>query len=283
MTPKPKDPIKDIIENSGNNHHYQVVEFLREKGWTVLVSPYYNDKFTDKPREVDIIAEKPFDIKEWGTWFGTLNVKLFIECKYITKPTVFWFDKKDMGRAIERMTKDTSISVNNTNIQKLHYYTEKNVAKLFSSSPEKNLDNELFFKAISQSINALMDYRGGDSIIQKSDPHRKINIIHTISYPVILCNSFSNLYRVDTSLPNGYISISDNFQMEVNYAYRSNITNSSVYEYFILDMVSFDKLDDFLKNLEESDIKTISEYHAHTQGVQDFTGIHGKSGKHKMI
>lgn len=281
MTPKPKNPIKDIIENSGNNHHYQVVEFLRDKKWTVLVSPYYNDKFTDKPREVDIIAEKAFDVKEWGTWFGTLNVKLFIECKYITKPTVFWFDKKDMGRATGRMAEDTLISDNNTNIQKLRYYTEKNVAKLFDSRKD-SLDNEVFFKAISQSINALMDYRGGDSIIQKSDPDRRVNIIHTISYPVILCNSFSNLYRVGASLLDGYARISDNFQMEVNYAYR-NISNNSIYEYFILDVVSFDKLDDFLKNFEESDIKTISEYHAHAQGVQDFTGIHGKYIKHKMI
>lgn len=35
----------------------------------------------------------------------------------------------------------------------------------------------------------------------------------------------------------------------------------SVYEYFILNIVSLDKLDDFLKNLEENDVKAASEYH----------------------
>lgn len=55
---KDEDPVKQIIENSGNGFHYKVVNFLREKGWVVLVSPYYNDNVTDKQREIDIIAEK---------------------------------------------------------------------------------------------------------------------------------------------------------------------------------------------------------------------------------
>lgn len=35
---------------------------LRGRGWTVTVSPYYSENFTDKPREIDIIAEKAVPI-----------------------------------------------------------------------------------------------------------------------------------------------------------------------------------------------------------------------------
>jgi len=39
MSGKSKDKIQEIIEASGNNFHADVIKFLREKGWTVLISP----------------------------------------------------------------------------------------------------------------------------------------------------------------------------------------------------------------------------------------------------
>lgn len=108
---KKKESIKELIEKSGNNFHYEVVKFLRNKEWTVLISPYYNDNISDKPREIDIIAEKKFDIKDdFGyAWIATLNVRLFIECKYISKPVALWFDKKDKEMATKRVIKDIPI------------------------------------------------------------------------------------------------------------------------------------------------------------------------------
>lgn len=96
----PLDVAQDIIQKNGNNFHYKVVNFLRERGWFVLVSPYYNDNYTDKPREIDIIAEKPFDIHNLfgDQWLGTVNVRLFIECKYINGVMVLWFDQKTITR-----------------------------------------------------------------------------------------------------------------------------------------------------------------------------------------
>ena len=61
--------IQDIVEKSGHNFHCQVVNFLRENGWTALISPYYNDNFTEKPREVDIIAE-------WGGKLKAVEIKM---------------------------------------------------------------------------------------------------------------------------------------------------------------------------------------------------------------
>lgn len=65
VTPEKKSAAQKIIERSGNSFHSRVVKKLRELEWGVLVSPHYNNNFTDKPREIDIIAEKKFDVNEF--------------------------------------------------------------------------------------------------------------------------------------------------------------------------------------------------------------------------
>src|SRR5438045_321384 len=135
MAAKKKSAAQEIIERSGNSFHSRVVNKLRDLEWGVLVSPHYNDNFTDKPREIDIIAEKKFDVNEFmNDWLGTLNVRLFIECKYITGDTVFWFEAKDMERATQRIVRDTGMEDprRNTEITKHHYYTNVPVAKLWA-------------------------------------------------------------------------------------------------------------------------------------------------------
>jgi hypothetical protein len=49
---------KDLAARSGNNFHCKVVNYLRSRNWHVSISPWYVDSSTDKPRELDLIAEK---------------------------------------------------------------------------------------------------------------------------------------------------------------------------------------------------------------------------------
>ena len=93
------DEIEKIVVESGNSFHCQVTNFLKEKGWQSLVSPYYMDGATNKPREIDLIAEKHWSReRDYGRGeSGALIIKLFIECKYISQPTVFWFSDKDIA------------------------------------------------------------------------------------------------------------------------------------------------------------------------------------------
>ncbi|KKP67790.1 MAG: hypothetical protein UR66_C0010G0028 [Candidatus Moranbacteria bacterium GW2011_GWE1_35_17] len=257
--------IKKIVARSGNNFHYQVVNFLRELGWSVLVSPYYTDNLTDKPREIDIIAEKAFDVNTWGSsqWMGTLNVRLFIECKYINNNNVFWFDVIDKQSVISRVMSDTPLKSpkENTNIEKHHYMKVEKVAKLFSSDNGNRENSEVFYKAINQNLNALIYYKnkGSLSIIPKSG--KTINVISTLNYPLIVCNSFENIFGIDVVTNDEPTGVQDNFQLEVNYAYLNNINGnqSAISEYFLLDVVDFRKFDNFLAMIEESDIKTIKE------------------------
>jgi len=264
---KSLDSIKDIINRSGNNFHYQVVKFLREKGWSLLVSPYYTDNVTDKPREIDIIAEKAFDIKDpfMDCWYGTLNVKLFIECKYINSDIVFWLDDRDKNKIIEKIVADSPLKPpsQNITINEHRYLNAEKVAKLFASG-KNNENNDVIYKALNQNLNALVYYRN------KSDfsmvPERKgwkVNILHKLNYPLIVCNNFNNFYSVDTGYlqgePKGIIN---NFQLEVNYAYLHITPPGGQFrriEYFLMDVINFEKFDDFLNEIQEKDIRIISD------------------------
>ena len=256
-----KDKIKNLIEKSGNNFHYQVVNFLREKGWSVLVSPYYCDNLTNKPREIDIIAEKNFDIKKTYRQrsfpVNTLLIRLFIECKYIPGIICFWFDNKDREKAIERILADTPLKPPDEYvlINKHHYLESSQVAKL-SSSSKSNQDKDIFYTAINQSLNAMIYYRSMSPLLLK-DLIVNREIRSTVNYPLILCNCFDNIYRVKGS---DGVKISDNyFQVELNYVYRDKDKNDRK-EYFLIDVVEFKKFGLFLEEaLEKKDIGIIKE------------------------
>ncbi|MDH5650354.1 MAG: hypothetical protein OEZ39_00630 [Gammaproteobacteria bacterium] len=250
------DEIKKIIETSGNNFHCKVLNHLKSLGWHVLVSPYYTDNISDKPREIDLIAEKAFEYGDsYSGHKGTVNAKLFIECKFIPQKNVFWFHDKDMQKASELVVKNTPLRDNNIYKDKHHYLSSSNrVAKLFASESKRAAENEIIYKALNQSLNAMVYNRWDHTILptKKGKPHRNIT---SIEYPVIVCNSFNDFYSVDIDSDREPEVINDNFLLEVNYAYIDT-NKSHRNRYFLIDIVSFNKLTSFLKVIE-SDINAI--------------------------
>src|ERR1700733_7479324 len=87
------------MKPDGNDFHYKAKKILDIAGWSVRMSPYYNDSFSEKPREIDIIAEKAFPSTVHGMYTGGVIVRLFIECKYIADQTTFWFEKRNATKA----------------------------------------------------------------------------------------------------------------------------------------------------------------------------------------
>ena len=260
MSAKTKSEVQQIIRRSGNHFHSQVVRLLRGKAWKVLVSPYYSDSFTDKPREVDIIAIKSFDLQDtWGDKFGIIDVRLFIECKYINGESVFWFDEKDMERAIQRTMVDTGMDEpqKNTAIRKHHYLANIPVAKLFASSRRFGDEYDLWHKAINQGLNAMVYYQDIYNLIPKSEWEAR-NTLHYLSYPIIICSSFEGLHQKDMKDEAILEKISDPFQLEVNYAYVDR-KGDSHRRYFLIDVVSIEKLGEFLSILEKTDVGTVQE------------------------
>jgi len=258
MTPEEKTEIQELVDKSGNSFHSRVVKLLRDEEWNVLVSPYYSDNFTDKPRELDIIAEKPFNVTAFmHDYLGTLNIRFFIECKYINSKTVFWFDTKDTERAIERIMKDTDLDhpKKNMSIQSHHYFADVSVAKLFTTKNGRSEDNEIISKAINQNLNAMIYYRNRSDIFPPDE--RQAHVLRQVPYPIIIVNSFDNFYRTNMSDGSGEIEpITEPFQLEVNYAYIDK-DKKSCNEYFLIDVVNYDKLPNFLSSLEKTDIGII--------------------------
>lgn len=262
MATEKKTPIEEIIEKSGNSFHSRVINKLRELGWSVLVSPHYNDNFTDKPREIDIITEKKFDVHEFiHDWLGTLNVRLYIECKYIPDDVVFWFEKKDMERATQRIMRDTGMDDprRNTEITKHHYYADVPVAKLWASGSKKSEDNELINKAINQVLNGTIYYRNrSDLKIVLTKQGYIDRVLKQVPYPLIVVNSFDNFHATPMNGNGEHQPITEPFALEVNYAYTDK--ENSISEYFLIDVVSLDKLPEFLASaIEGVDVGTLAE------------------------
>ena len=249
MNEKSNNKIQEIIEASGNNFHSNVINFLREKQWNVLISPYYNDNASDKAREIDIIAEKAFEVNNvFGRTKGWLNVRFIIECKYINTETVFWFDAKDKKRAEERVVRDTPLRKDNSYTQEHHYMRDERVAKLFSSEKSKDLSNEPIYKAINQSLNAMI-YEA-PMLLQDQ------RILQTVCYPIIILNDFKKIFGVNIG-QNNYSSITNKFfQLEINYAYLDT-NKHNMNEYFLIDVIDFLHLDDFLSEIQTKDIDAI--------------------------
>jgi hypothetical protein len=132
----------------------------------------------------------------------------------------------------------------------------EHVAKLVADKREKGAENELFYKALNQSLNATVYFRGGESILP-SDQQRYT--LCSITYPVIICNSFDNLYRVEIEPEGDPSKIRENFQLEVNYAFIDP-NRQSRNEYFLIDILDFSLIDTFLKAIKE-DSELIGHWH----------------------
>ncbi|HEV8726037.1 MAG TPA: hypothetical protein VGW77_35925 [Candidatus Binatia bacterium] len=247
----PED-VKEIVDESGNSFHCRVTNFLKEKGWHTLISPYYMDGATNKPREIDLIAEKHWSGKrDYGRGSsGAITVKLFIECKYVPQPTVFWFSNKDMTAATKWVMSNTPLKSEDNKYTRQHHYlaSEEKAAKLFASKNKQSTETEPIYRALNQSLNAMVYLRKQQSII----PEIRDGIIPrlaSVEMPVILCNSFANFYRVEMDDQTTPQPVKENFQLEVNYAYQ-DLQGNHRSEYFLLNVINFEKFADYLTILE---------------------------------
>jgi len=245
----PKD-VRSLISKSGNNFHSKVAKWFSENDWEITISPYYMDQSQNKPREIDLIAERSFPFFDnWSKPAGNVAIRLFIECKYIPQCSVFWFAEKDKNAATELVCSTHPFRPDNAYTKKHHYLAlSDKVAKLFASSKDKLTEKEPFYKALNQGLNAMVSLRR-HSIRPLSRQNSRRVLSTTLEMPVIICNSFEKLYGVDFCDSNEIWNIQEPFQLEVNYAYQDT-SGGHHNDYFLLDIVSFDQLSKFCKTLE---------------------------------
>jgi hypothetical protein len=258
------------VDENGNDFHYQVIDFFRTKGWSVNISPYYTDLITQKPREIDIIAQKKWPVVEkYRQKSAGILIRLFIECKWIL-PAVslhFNFIENDQDLA-ERLARNNDILRernypplvdSSKEPPRIHHYLQQNeVAKNCACVASKGSTKDIFFEAWDQALHALLYF--------KNQPPKQrwapVDVdfidepIYIIDYPMVVVSSFNTFRKRDW---NSKIStpMNDNFLWSVEYSYivtARNQEQNHKRESFFIDITSFPTLEEFLGNLERNDV-----------------------------
>ena len=241
--------LKEIIQKSGNNLHMRVVEFFENQGWEVDLSSYYYDDTTVKPREIDIIASKQFDVGDHGgNRVGSFAVHLFIECKYFKNDIAFRMHQAkedDMREAMIFNGFNRAEVLNVPNAQH-HYLDELRIAKLYDAVQDEQ--NQIF-DAITKPAKALIFFK----------EHKPIQ---GIFYPIVVYEGISGFYllnreseikELDNLKPSQYAIFG------LNYSYKS-LGNELKKQYLCVEFVSIKKLEDYLKLIYIKEIETLQGY-----------------------
>ncbi len=245
------DEVDELIRGSGNNFHAKVARWFSENGWHVVVSPYYLDQAQNKAREIDLVAEKLWPIKEmFGRAINDVAVRLFVECKFVPSLSVFWFAEKDQESARELVCADGIFRADNMYTDKHHYLSQSpRVAKLFSTSTSKAPENDPFYKALNQALTAMVSMRGQPVSVPSLKKSRR-SPRAVVEFPVVVCSSFEQFYSVDFYNDSKPELVKENFQLEVRYAYIDRHQNQRD-DYLLLDFVEFNQLTKFTKAIDE--------------------------------
>jgi len=251
--------IKKLIENSGIITHSTTSQIFKDQGWFVLISPYYYDDISESVRETDLITEKQFYSSDnWRSSSVQVNVQLFVECKYIKQEIVFLFDKIDKKKALETLEKETNLRISSPYTRQggditddqFRYLNESLAAKIFSTNSNKE---DVIYKAMNQVLHSQIYHRAkGKKPIENEFIQHKEIFSHIIQYPVIVCDGFDKLLEVKFENNKKYTTqpIQKRFLLEANY--RD--------EYFLIDIIDINYLQEFLENIDKEANKLISSY-----------------------
>lgn len=245
------EEVIQLISGSGNTFHAKVARWFQDNGWHVVVSPYYMDQTQGKAREIDLVAEKLWPVNDdFGHRKGEVVVRLFVECKFIPSHSVFWFADKDLQSAESMVCADGLFHSNNTYTRKHHYLAQsKRVAKIFATSVGKTQENEPYYKALNQVLNAMVSMRGQPVSLNELKKRDRVPTV-LLEFPVVVCSSFAQIYGVDFFSDSTPELLTDNFQLEVRYAYVDR-GGAARDDYFLLDFVEFQKLGSFVAAVDQ--------------------------------
>jgi hypothetical protein len=242
-----ENKVQKIIEKSGHDFHSKVSKELIDSGWDVIDNHYYNDPDSGKSREIDIIAQKYYTVPNgvFNDGQEKITIKLFIECKYINSLTVFWFRQRDIDKAIE-LSKDNEIlndkADNYVNDGTKHHYVRSDQV----TGQWQSENSDIFAEAQHQVLKAMLFFE------ENSDRD-----IYEISYPILVVNDLSYLFKRDVS-PKNHSEINENFQIETNYSYKNN-KKENITKYFLIDVVPLPMLEKFIEELELKDIRLLKD------------------------
>ena len=245
------EEVTKLVSESGNNFHAKVARWMQSDGWHVSVSPYYLDQTQNKPREIDLVAEKLWPVLDtFNRPIGDVAVRLFIECKFVPSNSysVFWFTDKDMEAAEKLICSQKPFRPDNTYTKKHHYLARSNrVAKLFTTKTDRSTENDPYYKALTQVLDAMVSMRGRPASVP-APKKRATRTMALLEFPLVVCSSFQQTYGVDFYADSTPEKIANNFQLEIQYAYLDR-NGTQRDEHLLLDFVEFSQLNAFVESI----------------------------------
>lgn len=145
----PEERLENILKISGNNLHLRIAKVLKDAGWQVDLSAYYYDDTTEKPREIDIVAYKDFDVTlPTDSHRSAFRTSLFIDCKHFKDAIAFRRQPTKSGRKAMKAEGLIARDIEDRLYEQHHYALEEKVGKLFDTAED-------LFGAITQPVKSL--------------------------------------------------------------------------------------------------------------------------------
>jgi len=250
---------KKIIEESGNNLHIDTVDLLERMQWDVDLSSYYYDETANKPREIDIIAQRNVEVindpeKEVIDQF---KLFLFIECKYLKNEVAFWARRNNEEESkeaiiIEGLDKEYLLEGENL-FREHHYLKERFIGKLYDSFPK---EQGAVFNAVTQPIKSLTFFK---ERFYKMEVER--GLTKALYYPIVVYSGIEGIYdirRKEADLDK--LELKKELIFALNYSYRSVVDNKLKTNCFYIDFIHQDSLGSFIEDVIQKESSELRKY-----------------------
>jgi hypothetical protein len=242
------EKLKALIIQSGNNLHTEVAQFLIDHKWQVDISSYYYDDTTDKPREIDLVAQKEIISHEPDLGESRFSVFLFIECKYFKEGVAFrMYPNQGQDGLSAIISGGMSVDIldrNNGNLWRNHHYVSTPyLAKLYDTK-----ENNEVFNAITGTVKSLLFF--------KDNQHKK-----GLYYPLVIYSGIEGLYCINGNDISNLDELDPvkNVVFGLNYSYRNTNTSALNTRYFCVDFVNKDSLGEFLDSIGKTEVNEVKE------------------------
>lgn len=233
-----KKELKEIIEKSGNNLHIDTVNLLERMDWDVDLSSYYYDDTANKPREIDIIAQREVPVfDDFGrAVLDKFKLFLFIECKYFKNELSFRMRRNQEQESKEAMIIDgwnKEILLEREGLFREHHYLkERFIGKLYDSFPK---EQGIVFNALTQPIKSLTFFK--ERRLEKG-----------IYYPMVVYSGIEGIYAVKREEADlDKLEPKKNLIFGLNYSYRSVVDYKLKTHQFFIDFIHQTELGNFIE------------------------------------
>lgn len=235
--------IDDIFDNEKNwsNLENNVAKILRQFGWNVKENQPYLDPNTDKQREIDIIASKEYAVwsndRIWIKSPETLEMRLFIDCKNLPKPLWLYVRDKDNSTIMK-------VLFENRVYRELYgnYFDVNEDVPDCMKTHRFLSDSKLAYKSIGNDEKSIGIQWVNQVIHAMLSPIYPTRVTYNIDYTVIIVNDERKLALEHEDGSRSYA--------DKNILYGIDYIVNKRKKYFVVDIVSLNNLQDFLKELD---------------------------------